>query len=60
VSTVLERGDVFFFYRPRVEREEADDLEDVQRFFLVLRPDGRQRFRELVVGRKRLPDPEQR
>jgi hypothetical protein len=59
MSTVLERGDVFFFYRPRVELEEADGLEDVQRFFFVLKPDGKRRFRRLVVGRKRLPGPEQ-
>jgi len=28
----------------------------VQRFFIVLKPDGRQVFRLLVVGRKRLPE----
>jgi hypothetical protein len=58
MSTVLERGDVFFFYRPRVGREQARGLEDVQRFFVVLEPDGRRRWRRLVVGRKRLPDPD--
>jgi hypothetical protein len=56
VSRVLEQGDVFFFYRPRVGAEEVRSLEDVQRFFLVLSPDGRALFRRLIVGRKRLPD----
>lgn len=56
MSRVLEQGDVFFFYRPRVGLDEVRRLEDVQRFFLVLEPDGRALFRRLIVGRKRLPD----
>jgi hypothetical protein len=57
MSTLVERGDVFFFYRPRVEASEVDDLEDVQRFFLILKPDGRRLYRVIVVGPKRLPEP---
>jgi hypothetical protein len=56
MSRVLEQGDVFFFYRPRVGLEEVRSLDDVQRFFLVLEPERRALFRRLVVGRKRLPD----
>lgn len=58
MSRVLERGDIFFLYRPRVEQERVEDLDDVQRFFLVLNPDGTERYRRVVVGRKRLPEPE--
>jgi hypothetical protein len=58
MSNVLERGEIFFFYRPRVDAEAADELEDVQRFFFVLEPSQSKRFRRIVVGRKRLPDPE--
>jgi hypothetical protein len=57
VSRILERGDLFFFCRPRVETDRVGDLDDVQRFFFVLEPDGSTFFRRLVVGRKRLPDP---
>jgi hypothetical protein len=57
VSKVLEKGDIFFFYRPRVDATEVDELDDVQRFFLVLKPDRKRRFREIVMGPKRLPDP---
>jgi hypothetical protein len=58
VSTVLERGELFFFYRPRVGVTAAvDRLEDVQRFFLVLKPERRRVYRRLIVGPKRLPDP---
>jgi hypothetical protein len=56
MSRVLEQGDVFFIYRPRVGVEEVRGLDDVQRFFLVLEPEQRGLFRRLVVGRKRLPD----
>jgi hypothetical protein len=58
MTEVLERGDVFWFYRPRVGVEEVRDLDDVQRFFFILAPDGTSRYRRLVVGRKRMPDPE--
>lgn len=58
MSTELEHGDIFFFYRPRVEVNEVRSPEDVQRLFIVLRPDGRSRLREIIVGPKRLPDPE--
>jgi hypothetical protein len=54
MSRVLEQGDVFFFYRPRVGVEEVRGLDDVQRFFLVLAPEAH--VRRLIVGRKRLPD----
>ena len=57
MSRVVERGDVFFFYRPRVAADEVDELDDVQRFFFVLRPDRAEHYRRLVVGRKHLPDP---
>jgi hypothetical protein len=56
VTTVLERGEVLFFYRPRVGVEEVRDLDDVQRFFFILAPDGTCRRRRILVGRKRLPD----
>jgi hypothetical protein len=54
----LERGDVFFFYRPRVGVTEVRSLDDVARFVFVLDPDAHGCDRLLVVGRKRLPDPE--
>ncbi len=44
MGRVLERGDLVFFDRPRVEDDEADDVtvgvDDVERFFFVLEPDG--------------------
>lgn len=52
MADVLERGDMFFLYRPKVDNEHPEDLDDVQRFYLVLTPDGQDRFRRIVIGRK--------
>jgi len=35
---VLERGDIFFAYRPRVGTVAAGSVEDIQRFCEILRP----------------------
>ena len=55
----VERGDIFFLFRPRVDEEEPEGMADVQRFFIVLRAKGGRKLRLLVVGRKRLPDIEE-
>ena len=53
---VLERGDIYFVYRPRVEQESAAGLEEIQRFFIILSPRTRDIHRLIVIGRKRLPE----
>jgi hypothetical protein len=58
MATILERGEIFFFYRPRVNRESVEGPEDVQRLSIVLVPRGRRVVRRLIIGRKRLPDPQ--
>ena len=58
---ILEQGDIYFLYRPKVRaggengKAAAEDLDDVQNFYIVLKPQGG-RFRLINVGRKRLPD----
>lgn len=37
---VQERGEIFFFYRPKVDKEEAHGPDDVQRLYIVLRPES--------------------
>ncbi|KAJ5161103.1 hypothetical protein N7492_006495 [Penicillium capsulatum] len=37
-SNILEKGIVYFFFRPRVNVEEPQSIEDVARSFIVLRP----------------------
>lgn len=56
MTAVLEDGDFYVLYRPRVQDERVESLAEVQRLLVVLHPwHGRRRLRLLVVGRKRLP-----
>lgn len=60
-SSILEKGDVFFFYRPKLRsrgQKEAgvEGLEEVQRFYMILHPDQSHLFRLLLIGRKKLPE----
>ncbi len=58
---VLERGDLYFFYRPRVRVDqsvqgaEPHAVSELQRFYMVLHPHDQARYRLLIVGHKRLP-----
>jgi hypothetical protein len=46
MAHVLERGNVYFVYRPRVEHTAVAGLQDVQRFFIILSPFSKKRYRE--------------
>ena len=56
----MERGEISFYYRPRVERWQVEDISDVQRLLLVLSPDRQRRYRVIALGRKRMPLPGER
>jgi hypothetical protein len=53
---VVEKGDIYFFIRPDVGTTEVRNLDDIQRFYMILNPDQDSKFREIVVGKKKLPD----
>lgn len=53
---IVERGNIYFIYRPRVEEEHPEGLEDIQQLHLVLAPKGGKLFRMINIGGKRLPD----
>jgi hypothetical protein len=59
-SDVLERGSIYFLYRPKVENPDEDrpvkSLDDVERTYIVLSPDGKRLYRRIVSGRKELPE----
>ena len=38
-TEILEYGDIYFFYRPKVRSEEVKGIEDVRRFFMVTAPE---------------------
>jgi hypothetical protein len=59
MAEVLERGELFFFYRPRVDTHRVRGFDDIARFYIVLRPRDREVYRRIIVGAKRLPEIEE-
>src|SRR5699024_10881707 len=55
-ADILEQGNIYFMYRPRVEETDPDNVRDVQDLYMALKPDGQKRYRLLVIGQKHLPD----
>lgn len=57
-SQIVEDGDIFFFYRPKVEAEEVSGMKDVQRFYMVTASEEKngKKYRLFILGRKRLPE----
>jgi hypothetical protein len=55
-SKVIEQGDIFFFYRPKVGTEEVKGIKDVQRFYMVASSEDNNRYRLFLVGQKQLPE----
>jgi hypothetical protein len=62
-TQMLEYGDIYFFYRPKVGSEQVKSINDVRRFFMVMAPEGRegkkqkhQIYRLFVIGKKSLPE----
>jgi hypothetical protein len=55
-SEVLETGDIYFFYRPKVEQDQPKGVKDLERFYLVLSPKGKKVYRMIIVGQKVMPN----
>jgi hypothetical protein len=56
---IIEQGDIFFFYRPKVDTEEVKDIKDVQRFYMVTTPEEEEKndiYRLFLIGQKQLPE----
>jgi hypothetical protein len=68
---ILEYGDIYFFYRPKVGSQEVKSIDDVRRFFMVTAPeetttntnrsDEKEKthskyYRLFVIGKKSLPE----
>ena len=68
---VLEYGDIYFFYRPKVGSEGVKGIDDVRRFFMVTAPEETttntkrsgekekthsKHYRLFIIGKKSLPE----
>uniref|UniRef100_A0A0E0CFE2 Uncharacterized protein n=1 Tax=Oryza meridionalis TaxID=40149 RepID=A0A0E0CFE2_9ORYZ len=51
-----EKGEIFFFYRPKVGKDEARGPDDVQRMYIVLRPEATGDGGDRAVEDKQAPD----
>ncbi|GKD07845.1 hypothetical protein Tco_1187530 [Tanacetum coccineum] len=58
VNTPDEKGEIYFFYRPKVEKEEAHSYDDVQRMYIVLRPESGEK-KSIEVKQEGSPDTSQ-
>lgn len=56
VTNTVERGDIYFFYRPKIDIEQPKGIDDVQRLYMALLPDKGSQCRLFIVGKKRMPD----
>ena len=60
----IESGDIFFFYRPKIDTKEVKDIEDVQRFYMVIYNDinknkntnKNKKYRFFLLGSKKMPE----
>ena len=62
---VIESGDIFFFYRPKIDTEEVQDIDDVQRFYMITCKDindddenknRNKNYRLFMLGSKKMPE----
>ncbi|WWC60224.1 uncharacterized protein I303_102790 [Kwoniella dejecticola CBS 10117] len=58
----LESGHIYFLYRPKVETDEAESLDDISKFHILLIPQSgphsKSHYHRIIeVGKKKLPDP---
>jgi hypothetical protein len=56
MTAYVEKGDIYFFYRPRINDEEIKNIDDIQRFYIVLAADEQEKARLFLVGKKRMPE----
>lgn len=57
-AEMLELGHIHFFYRPKVNVEEATSMQDVKRLLILLAPKDSNQNRLLIVPKKHIPNVE--
>ncbi|WWD16578.1 hypothetical protein CI109_101006 [Kwoniella shandongensis] len=58
----LESGHIYFLYRPKVEEEDPESIDDISKFHILLipksSPHDKGHFHRIIeIGKKKLPDP---
>lgn len=55
-TKIIEKGDLYFFYRTKMDVDTPENLDDIARLHLLLIPEDKSKGRMFVVGKKRLPE----
>ena len=62
-SEIIEHGNLYFFYRPKIDSDEVKELEDVGRFYMITSPENNEKVttkkdihRLFLLGQKQLPE----
>lgn len=53
--TILQKGNIYFFCRPKIGLSEVYAPEDIQRLFMIVKPDDSHHYTVFVIGHKKLP-----
>lgn len=56
--SILQKGNIYIFYRPKIQHSYASHIDDVQGLLLVLKPELNENYIIIRIGRKRLPEEE--
>lgn len=56
--SILQKGNIYIFYRPKIQHFYASHIDDVQGLLLVLKPELNENYIIIRIGRKRLPEEE--
>ncbi|MEX1136591.1 MAG: hypothetical protein WEB89_06795 [Balneolales bacterium] len=52
----LEKGNIYFFYRPKIDvGENISGVDDIQNFYFVLGPKAEKNARLMIIGKESLP-----
>jgi hypothetical protein len=54
--SILQKGNIYFFYRPKVQHSYAHTIDDVQGLLMVFKPTDLNKYIILRIGKKRLPE----
>jgi hypothetical protein len=57
MANIVERGRIYFFYRPRVQHTQAKGFQDVQRLQMILSSTEQKLYRIVIIGHKQMPNP---
>lgn len=53
----LEKGNIYFFYRPKIDvGEDISGSDDMQNFYFVLSPESDNNYRLVIIGKENLPN----